>query len=566
MEQKKNAQFLSRQKNISEIQEEAENEEEEEEQKNFVEKISQTEILQKQVLANSVFKSDTSFTLNLQDQSDQQNKQKKLIRFWSTFDQGNLKSVKQISNNSYQLFFPKDANRPLNQGTSCWFYFRVYSQLDMEVTLTLLDFNFPIFFTQYKEGKEILIKQRGKKQWEYLQTNCVRVKKQTKQFDIEFTVNLEANTEYSIAFTYPWSYQHNQKWQRNIEYEFKKKPNQYYFHKELLTYSVLQNKIELFTISSKKDINLQEKEEVFSWPNLFPKHRNDYMGNSNSSNKSKQSGKYSINSESEFQRPQKFKNKKYVLIGCRIHAGETPANYMLRGIINFLLKDNQDAKNFLNEFVLVFIPILNPDGVIQGHYRLDHYGNDLNRCYNSCQDMPSLFPGNNALLKIAKDLDKQNKLFAFFDLHAHEQLSDEQPDLEQKNIKNVEGNNYIDNKNDIINNNDISSNNNQINKDTQLSEKKNVIDCLQGVGKSDIFLSTSINLSYTVEECQQLAFCSKKPKLKRYKMRISDFEQMGEGICYSLLEYIGKKQDSIFNKNNKEFSDLQELRQKLIDS
>ena len=38
-----------------------------------------------------------------------------------------------------------------------------------------------------------------------------------------------------------------------------------------------------------------------------------------------------------FIRPYKFENKKYILIGCRVHAGETPSNYMLRGLINFLL-------------------------------------------------------------------------------------------------------------------------------------------------------------------------------------------------------------------------------------
>jgi murein tripeptide amidase MpaA len=55
----------------------------------------------------------------------------------------------------------------------------------------------------------------------------------------------------------------------------------------------------------------------------------------------------------------------------RVHAGETPASHMLKGILNFLMENSIDSVTFLNNFVLVIIPMMNPDGVFRGNYRLD---------------------------------------------------------------------------------------------------------------------------------------------------------------------------------------------------
>jgi len=55
----------------------------------------------------------------------------------------------------------------------------------------------------------------------------------------------------------------------------------------------------------------------------------------------------------------------------------------MKGILEFLStwKTNKDAEIFLENFVLILIPMLNPDGVYRGHQRLDALGYDLNRVY-----------------------------------------------------------------------------------------------------------------------------------------------------------------------------------------
>jgi cytosolic carboxypeptidase protein 5 len=65
-----------------------------------------------------------------------------------------------------------------------------------------------------------------------------------------------------------------------------------------------------------------------------------------------------------------------------VHPGESPASYALEGIIEFLLNKN-DLRAFLLRkfFCFMIVPMLNPDGVYNGHYRMDTFNQNLNRYY-----------------------------------------------------------------------------------------------------------------------------------------------------------------------------------------
>ena len=53
---------------------------------------------------------------------------------------------------------------------------------------------------------------------------------------------------------------------------------------------------------------------------------------------------------------------------------------MMRGVIDFLTDvDNQEAKLLREKFIFKIIPMLNPDGVVNGNYRCSLAGCDLNR-------------------------------------------------------------------------------------------------------------------------------------------------------------------------------------------
>jgi murein tripeptide amidase MpaA len=60
-------------------------------------------------------------------------------------------------------------------------------------------------------------------------------------------------------------------------------------------------------------------------------------------------------------------------------AGETQASWMMRGFIDYLTGPSLDAKILRDNFVFKIVPMLNPDGVVNGNYRCSLSGQDLNR-------------------------------------------------------------------------------------------------------------------------------------------------------------------------------------------
>jgi hypothetical protein len=74
-----------------------------------------------------------------------------------------------------------------------------------------------------------------------------------------------------------------------------------------------------------------------------------------------------------------FQMRKGIVITARVHPGETNASWMMKGIIDYLVGPSLDARILRDNFVFKIVPMLNPDGVINGNYRCSLAGCDLNR-------------------------------------------------------------------------------------------------------------------------------------------------------------------------------------------
>jgi murein tripeptide amidase MpaA len=64
-----------------------------------------------------------------------------------------------------------------------------------------------------------------------------------------------------------------------------------------------------------------------------------------------------------------------ILISARVHPGESPSSIVMESIMESLLRGKEkSAEVLLWLFVFKLVPMVNPDGVYHGHYRLDTLG------------------------------------------------------------------------------------------------------------------------------------------------------------------------------------------------
>lgn len=110
-------------------------------------------------------------------------------------------------------------------------------------------------------------------------------------------------------------------------------------------------------------------------------------------------------------------HKKAIVLTSRVHSGETQASYMMEGCLQMLLADTLEAKELRKHFVFFVVPMLNPDGVVQGNYRCNLIGNDLNRKWL----LPNryLHPTVFYTKQLMRHLQWERKITLFNDLHGH---------------------------------------------------------------------------------------------------------------------------------------------------
>jgi len=109
--------------------------------------------------------------------------------------------------------------------------------------------------------------------------------------------------------------------------------------------------------------------------------------------------------------------RKAIILTCRVHPGESNASWIMNGVIEFLVSDDEQAEFLRNTFVFKIIPMLNPDGVIVGNYRCSLMGHDLNRQWIGSSS--KFHPINyHTKLMMKKTLESRD-IFFYCDFHGH---------------------------------------------------------------------------------------------------------------------------------------------------
>eukprot|EP00899_Mesostigma_viride_P023438 jgi/Mesvir1/4279/Mv22237-RA.1 len=114
--------------------------------------------------------------------------------------------------------------------------------------------------------------------------------------------------------------------------------------------------------------------------------------------------------------------REYVLISCRVHPGESNSSWVMKGVLDFLLGPSPRADWLRRKYVFKIIPMINPDGVINGCNRSSLAGNDLNRCWQKPDRRrhPCIYYAK----KAAECLQAERRLTLFCDCHGHSRKKD----------------------------------------------------------------------------------------------------------------------------------------------
>lgn len=109
----------------------------------------------------------------------------------------------------------------------------------------------------------------------------------------------------------------------------------------------------------------------------------------------------------------------HIIISARVHPGETTASWSMQGFLDFILSSHLKAQELRSKFIFLIIPMLNPDGVINGNNRTSLSGHDLNRNWR-CPDAkrhPTIYH----LKEMTQNFVNKtpHDILMYIDLHGH---------------------------------------------------------------------------------------------------------------------------------------------------
>jgi cytosolic carboxypeptidase protein 2/3 len=118
------------------------------------------------------------------------------------------------------------------------------------------------------------------------------------------------------------------------------------------------------------------------------------------------------------------------VITGRVRPGEPQSSYFCEGLINYLLSDEDEAKEIRSKFIVKIIPMLNPDGVILGNTRASLLGCDLNRRWQKPSKFlhPTIYYTKSMLKYLNKKMQepdcKAGGVVTYVDVHGHHKHKD----------------------------------------------------------------------------------------------------------------------------------------------
>ncbi len=338
--------------------------------------------------------------------------------FESRFESGNLLCAFKIEEDNYQLYLQNDTN---TTGYIQWFFFRVSNtRKGKKTNFTII--NMLRSSCVYKKGLKIMVYSKLQALNENIgwHRDCENIMYYTNNL---FTYNDNSKKKRSLnslSFQYEFKYDNDtvyfanclpyfySKLVKQINF-YEKKYKSFYVKKEIITHTLGGNELFYLNISQSKPQNIINSE--ISLPQLNKSLNQPFQNLLNSSN----SFKFRSN---DLDMQQKNNNsKKAVIMIARQHPGETVGSHVIKGCIDFLLGDSEEAKKLRELYNFIIVPMMNPDGVLVGNSRTSFAGCDLNRRWSKPNEIihPEIYYTKSIILKTSL---KQNISF-IIDFHGH---------------------------------------------------------------------------------------------------------------------------------------------------
>ncbi|XP_071056315.1 cytosolic carboxypeptidase 2-like isoform X2 [Onthophagus taurus] len=402
------------------------------------------------------------------------------LRFESRFESGNLAKAIKITNTYYELYLRNDMYTSKH---TQWFYFRI-TRTRKNVLYRFSIVNLSKDGSLYNEGMKLLM--YSEKDAQLHSIGWRRCGDNITYFCNESITPDDPNQQQLYTLTFTLEFPHDD-------------DAIYLAHSYPYTYSDLQNYLQELTTHPIKS--------TFSNLRLLCK---TLAGNN----------VYYITITS----PQVTGDKKSaIVITARVHPGETPSSWMMKGFLDFLTGDSGPAKELRDKFIFKLVPMLNPDGVIVGNNRCSLSGRDLNRQYRTVirEAYPSIWYTKLMIRRLLEECG----VAMYCDLHAHSRRHnifiygcENRRGAEKRLHEQIFP---------------LMLHKNAADKFSFESCRFRVQKCKEGTGRVVMWMMGIPN-SFTMEASFGGSTLSTKSEIH---FHTSDYEQMGKSFCQTLLDF-----------------------------
>uniref|UniRef100_G3NXR8 Cytosolic carboxypeptidase 1 n=1 Tax=Gasterosteus aculeatus aculeatus TaxID=481459 RepID=G3NXR8_GASAC len=309
------------------------------------------------------------------------------LKFNSQFESGNLRKAVQIRKYEYDLVLNSDIN---SNHYHQWFYFEV-SGMRVGTNYRFNIINSEKSNSQFNYGMQVLMYSvqdaiSGRPRWVRTGTDICYYKNHFARSSIAaggqkgksyYTMTFSTSFSHKddvcyFAYHYPYTYSTLKMHLSKLE---ALRTPQIYLRQDVLCQTLGGNSCPLLTITAMPESN-----------------SNDYIC--------------------------QFRNRPLIFLSARVHPGETNASWVMKGTLEFLMGTSPLAASLREAYIFKIVPMLNPDGVVNGNHRCSLSGEDLNRQWQNPN--PELHPTiyhTKSLLQYLAHI--QRAPLVFCDYHGH---------------------------------------------------------------------------------------------------------------------------------------------------